>query len=101
MRILVIGNQDAVWGFALTGIRGKIVATREEVIAALNEALSEKDLGIVLITEDVAKLARQHVDHLMTRSIIPLIAEIPGPEGPDPNRPPLSEIIRQTIGVKI
>ncbi len=101
MRILIIGSQDAVWGFALTGIRGKIVTTREELITALDDALSEQDLGIVLVTEDVAKLARQYVDRLMTRSIIPLIAEIPGPEGPDPNRPPLSEVIRQTIGVKI
>jgi vacuolar-type H+-ATPase subunit F/Vma7 len=98
---LVIGNQDAVWGFALAGVRGQIVTTAEELNQALDAALTSGEFGIVLVTEDVANLARQRVDTLIARSITPLVVEIPGPEGPRPDRPSLGEVIRQTIGVKI
>ncbi len=101
MKLLVIGNQDAVRGFALAGVRGQIVATAKELNRALDVALANGEIGIVLVTEDVADLARRRVDTLMVRSAIPLVVEIPGPEGPRPDRPPLSEVIRRTIGVRI
>jgi len=101
MKLLVIGNQDAVWGFALAGVRGQIATTAEEFNQALDAALDNEEIGIVLVTEDVANLARQRVEMLMARSIRPLVVEIPGPGGPSPDRPHLSEVIRRTIGVKI
>jgi V/A-type H+-transporting ATPase subunit F len=101
MKLLVIGNQDAVWGFALAGVRGQIVTTAEELNRALDAALHDEGIGIVLVTEDVADLARHRVDELMIRSTIPLVVEIPGPEGPNPDRASLSDVIRQTIGVRI
>jgi V/A-type H+-transporting ATPase subunit F len=101
MKLLVIGNQDAVWGFALAGVRGQVATTAEELNRALDAALSDEEIGIVLVTEDVADLARQRVDTLRVSSAVPLVVEMPGPEGPRPDRPPLSEVIRRTIGVKI
>jgi len=101
MKILVIGSQDAVWGFALAGVRGQIVATAEELNRTLDAALAEEDIGIILITEDIANLARQRVDKLIERSTTPLVVEIPGPAGPSTDRPTLKEVLRQTIGVKI
>jgi vacuolar-type H+-ATPase subunit F/Vma7 len=99
--MLVIGSEDAVWGFALAGVRGKIVRTDEELNVALDAALEDKKADIVLVTEDVANWARQRVDTLKIRSTQPLVIEIPGPAGPDPNQPALSEIIKRTIGIKI
>ncbi len=101
MKLLVIGNQDAVRGFALAGVRGQIATTAGELNHALDAALSDAEIGIVLVTEDVADLARQRVDTLRVHSTVPLVVEIPGPEGPRPDRPPLSEVIRRTIGVRI
>jgi len=101
MKLLVIGNPDAVRGFALAGVRGQIATTAEELNHALDAALSDAETGIVLVTEDVADLARRRVDMLRVRSTVPLVVEIPGPEGPRPDRPSLSEVIRRTIGVRI
>lgn len=101
MKLMVIGSQDAVWGFALAGVRGRIVTTAEELNRALDAALADKEVGIVLVTEDAANLARQRVDTAMVRSTVPLVVEIPGPAGPRPDRPALSEVIRRTIGVRI
>jgi V/A-type H+-transporting ATPase subunit F len=99
--MLVIGSEDAVWGFALAGVRGKVVKSGEELNQTLDTVLADNTVDIVLVTEDVADWARQRVDTLKIRSTRPLVIEIPGPAGPDPDQPTLSEIIRRTIGVKI
>jgi vacuolar-type H+-ATPase subunit F/Vma7 len=101
MKLLVIGNQDAVWGFGLAGVHGQIVTTAEALDDALDTALHDADIGIVLITEDAVNLAPHRVHTLMAKSTIPLIVEIPGPGGPDPDRLPLGEMIRRTIGVRL
>ncbi len=101
MKLIVIGNQDTVWGFALAGVGGQIVTTLQQMNQALDAALADPQVGIVLITEEAAALARQRVDHLVVRSATPLFVEIPGPSGPRPDRPSLSELVRQTIGVRI
>ncbi len=72
-----------------------------ELLQALDTALADKEIGIVLITDDVADLARQRVDRLIARSTVPLVVEIPGPGGPSPDKASLSEVLRQTIGVKL
>ena len=102
MRIFVIGNQDAVLGFALTGIRGQIATTGEDLMTTLDAVVQNEDVGIILITEDVADMARDYVNHLIMRyQTLPLIVEIPGPDGPSPSRPPLNTLIQQTIGVQL
>ena len=99
--MLVIGSQDAVWGFALAGAQGRIVTTAQELNLALDEALAGTEFGIILITDDVADLARDRVDTLIVRSSAPLVVEIPGQRGPGVDRPPLSEVVRRTLGVRI
>ena len=59
MRLQVIGHQDAVWGFALVGVPGCIVTTAEELHAALDAALADATVGIIMVTDDVAALARE------------------------------------------
>jgi V/A-type H+-transporting ATPase subunit F len=101
MRVLIIGSLDAVLGFGLVGVQGWAVTTAQEVNQALDEALQNREAGIILVTEDAAELVRPRMDHLMMRSTVPLVVQIPGPEGPRPDRPSLSEMIRRAIGVKL
>ena len=99
--MLVIGSQDAVRGFALAGAQGRVVTTAQELNRALDESLDTGEFGIILITDDVADLDRDRVDTLIVRSAAPLVVEIPGPRGPRVDRPPLSEVVRRTLGVRI
>ncbi|MEA3346411.1 MAG: V-type ATP synthase subunit F [Chloroflexota bacterium] len=101
MKPLVIGSMDAVLGFGLVGVRGQVATTAQEVNQALDEVLQDPEVGIILVTEDVAELIRPRMDQLMRRSTVPLVVEIPGPEGPRPDRPSLSEVIRRAIGVRL
>jgi len=101
MKLMVIGHQDAVRGFALVGVEGQIATTPEAVNQALDAALNDKSIGIILVTEEAAALIRQRIDHLTAHSTVPLVVEIPGPGGGQGDRPSLSEVIRRTIGVRI
>jgi V/A-type H+-transporting ATPase subunit F len=101
MKLMVIGHPDAVRGFALVGLEGQIATTAETINQALDTALDDKSIGIILVTEDAAALARQRMDHLTAHSTIPLVIEIPGPGGVQGDQPSLSEVIRRTTGVRI
>ena len=100
MKVLVIGNQESVLGFSLVGVNGKTVTTAAETNQALDEALASDDAGIVLVTEDVASLIETRMDQLKLRSTVPLVVEIPGPQGVGAVRPSLNEVVLRAIGVK-
>ena len=101
MKVLVIGNPDAVLGFSLVGVEGRAVTTVEEVNQAMDEVLAAHDIGIVLVTMDVARLIEARMDRLKLQSTIPLVVEIPGPEGVSADQPSLSDVVLRAIGVKI
>jgi V/A-type H+-transporting ATPase subunit F len=90
-----------VLGFSLVGVRGRPAASAAEVEAALDEALAAPDTGIVLITADAARMAQARTDHLKLRSTVPLVVEIPGPEGVSPDAPSLNEMVLRAIGIKL
>jgi V/A-type H+-transporting ATPase subunit F len=101
MKILVIGSQEAVLGFSLVGVHGKAASTASEADLALDEALSTAGTGIILVTEDVAELIGTRMDQLKLRSTVPLVVEIPGPQGVRPDRPSLNEMVLRAIGVRL
>lgn len=101
MKVLVIGHPEAVLGFSLVGVHGQVATNAEEFNRALDEALSAQDVGIVLVTEDVASLVQLRMDELRLQCTMPLIVEIPGPGGLRPGYPSLSEVIRRVIGVRL
>jgi len=101
MKVLVIGNPEAVQGFSLVGVHGQAASTADEVNRALDNALAAHDVGIVLVTMDVARLIVPRMDSLKLRSTVPLVVEIPGPEGVSADQPSLSDIVLRAIGIRI
>jgi V/A-type H+-transporting ATPase subunit F len=101
MKVLVIGHPEAILGFSLVGVHGQAATSAAEANQALDDALSAPDVGIVLVTEDVAGLIKVRMDQLKLRSTVPLVVEIPAPEGVRPDQPSLSEVVRRAIGIKV
>jgi vacuolar-type H+-ATPase subunit F/Vma7 len=106
VKIFVLGSDAAVWGFALTGVPGRIVGNEAELNAALDEALGAEDIGIILITADVVGLARERIEALMVSGEGALVVEIPAPHnasslGAGPRGHTIGELLRQRVGVKI
>ena len=88
-------------GFSLVGVHGEVATSAAEVNQALDTALANRAVGIVLVTEDVARLIVARMDQLKLRSTVPLVVEIPGPEGVSPDQPTLSDIVLRAIGIRI
>lgn len=101
MKVLVIGHPDAVLGFSLAGVHGQAVTTAAEANQALDAAFAANDTGIILVTQDVARLIQSRVEDLKLHSTIPLVVEIPSPEGVSPDAPTLSEVVLRAIGIKL
>jgi len=101
MRIWVIGHPEAVLGLALAGVGGRPVRTEAEAEAALDEAMRMPDTGIVLVTKDAARLIQSRMDELKLRSTLPLIVEIPSPEGALSGEPTLGELVLRAIGIRL
>lgn len=101
MKFFVIGDSDTVLGFRLVGVPGRAVETPEEALAALKEAVANRETGVVLITEKVAGGIRDEVEARLYGLGFPLVLEIPDSSGPDPERPEIEDIVKRAIGVSI
>ena len=101
MKVYVIGNPQAVLGFSLVGISGRAATSAAEVNEALDDVLAAKDVGVVLVTEDVARLIVSRMDNLKLHSTVPLIVVVPGPDGVRSDQPTLAEVVRRAIGIRI
>ena len=56
MRMFLISdNVDTLTGMRLAGIEGVVVHEKQEIKQALDEVLSQKDIGIILMTEKLGK----------------------------------------------
>ena len=101
MKVLVIGHPEAVLGFSLAGVSGRVANTAAELNQALDEVQAAKDVGIVLVTQDVAQLIPARMEHLKLRSTIPLVVEIPAQGGVPEGQESLGEIVLRAIGIRL
>lgn len=93
MQIFVIADHSTCLAFSLGGIRTRAVKGREETLTALQSAVDNKEIGLVLITEKIAALVRSEVDTILYTMHQPLIVEIPDTSGFLPNRPSAGELM--------
>ncbi len=101
MKMIVIGHPQAVLGFSLVGVDGMPATSPEEANRALDTALAAEDMGVILVTEDVAAQVGPRMDQLKQRSTVPLVVEVPAPGGPRSGQPSLGEVVFRAIGVKL
>ncbi|NCB01203.1 MAG: ATPase [Spirochaetia bacterium] len=100
MRYFVIGDEDTVLGFSLSGTPGIIATTRESAQDALRIALEDKNNAIIIITIDVADLIREEVDRYIFSETFPLIVEIPNRASGGKSRD-LRKLVNDAIGVTL
>ena len=74
---LISDNVDTQTGMRLAGVEGVVVHTREELGEALEKALSDKEVGILLLTEKFGREFPQLIDDVKLNHKLPLIIEIP------------------------
>ncbi len=94
-KIVVIGDEDAVFGLGLIGLEGHAVTSVEEARQAVREAMSDPDTALVLLTENWSEARAESMNESGA-----LVVEIPGP-GPAKPSLALEARIEQALGVHL
>jgi Archaeal/vacuolar-type H+-ATPase subunit F len=98
---LISDNVDTQVGMRLAGVNGVIVHSREEILSELKKVTSDKEVGIILITEKLAIMVREEINSLKIRMNIPLIVEIPDRHGTIREKNYITRYVNESIGLKI
>lgn len=101
MKYFVISdNTDTQVGMRLAGVDGVVARTREEGLTAIDMALSDSTIGILLITESLAGLCADRLDPVKVGGAGPLVVEIPDRDG-GRRKDSITRYVREAIGVKL
>jgi vacuolar-type H+-ATPase subunit F/Vma7 len=98
-KIVVIGDEDAVFGLGLIGLQGHAVTSVEEARQAIHNAMADPDTGLILLTENWSEARPESRPDTMDESGA-LVVEIPGP-GPAKPSIALQARIEQALGVRL
>jgi len=101
MKIWVIGHHETVLGFGLAGVAGTAVETEAELHQALDDVLRTPEVGVVLVTKEVAGKAHRRMEELKLRGTLPLVVEIPSPDGVPAGEASLGEMVLRAIGIRL
>ncbi|TAK32737.1 MAG: hypothetical protein EPO21_14710 [Chloroflexota bacterium] len=99
-RIYVLGNADAVLGFSLVGIEGHATIDPADAAAHLEELRWAGDVGLILVTEEVADLLRSQIAELLADPSAPLVLEVPDP-GSVPELGKLADALKRAMGIPL
>ena len=78
---LISDNKDTQMGMRLAGVEGCVVHEPDEVMRELKKAVSDTEIGIVLLTEKLGALVPEYIRDLKLNKPTPLIVEIPDRHG--------------------
>jgi len=98
---LISDNHDTQTGMRLAGIDGIVTHDEGGVSLALQQAINDEDIGIILITEKLVKLCPDLVYDLKLNRRRPLIVEIPDRHSKGRSGDSISRYIKEAIGIKI
>ncbi len=98
---LISDNIDTQTGMRLAGVEGVTVHQREELREALETALADKDIGIILLTEKFGREFPDLIDDAKLRHKLPLIIEIPDRHGTGRKADFITSYVNEAIGLKL
>ena len=102
MRMFLISdNGDTLTGMRLAGVEGVVVRTRDELRAALEKALADKELGILLLMERFGRELPELIDDVKLHHRLPLIVEIPDRHGTGRAPDFITSYVNEAIGLKL
>ncbi len=98
--LLISGNKDIIVGLRLSGISGVLAETTEEINESFDKAVSDSDMGIIILTEDIFDIIKDKVLEIKKSKSTPLMVTIPDRGGlRDKNF--IMKHIKESIGIKI
>jgi len=96
-RIVAIGDEEFVVGFALAGCEGYIEDKADRILLIIKQLLEKGDVGLILLDERVVREKKKEIQELKMKSTSTIIYEVPGPGSPKKTED-YRKLIRQILG---
>lgn len=102
MKMYVISdNLDTLLGMRLCGVEGEVVHEKEALERALERALSDKELAVLLVTEKLSLSVPEKITQIKLSHKTPLLVEIPTRSKPSKSTSAITQYVLEAIGVKL
>ena len=98
---LISDNTHTQLGLRLAGIDGVVVHTADEAARALTAAAEREDVGLILVTQLLAKQFPQLWDRFKETHSRPLLLEIPDRHNEGDFGSSLNRYVRESLGIKL
>lgn len=98
---LISDNIDTQMGMRLAGIDGVVVHEPDEVERALEKALEDKNVAVILMTEKLVRLCNELVYDIKLNRKSPLIVEIPDRHATSQITTTIDKYVSEAIGLKM
>lgn len=98
---LISDNVDTLTGMRLAGMDGVVVHERNELREAIENAMSDKTVGIILLTEKFGREFPDLIDEIRLENTMPLLIEIPDRHGTGRKEDFITSYVNEAIGLKL
>jgi len=98
LKVVAVGGKAFVTGFVLSGASGEYVSTPAEALDRIQALSKDPTVGLVMVSDDMAKPISDSLTSLRTKKAIPLIYEVPGP-GSKMEKVEYRAMLRAILGV--
>ncbi len=98
---LISDNIDTQTGMSLAGVDGVVVHQREELRLALETALADKEIGILLLTEKFGREFPALIDEIKMERDMTLSIAIPDRHGTGRKKDFITSYVNEAIGLKL
>ena len=85
----------------LAGVDGVVVHERDELREALEKVLTDKTVGVVLLTEKFGREFPEIIDDIKLKRKMPLLVEIPDRHGTGRKKDFITSYVNEAIGLKL
>ena len=98
MKVVAVGGKAFVTGFVLSGVSGEYVSTPAAALQKIESLSKDPTVGLVMVSDEVAKPIADQLTLMRTKKAIPLIYEVPGP-GSKKEKVEYRAMLRAILGV--
>jgi len=98
---LISDNVDTQTGLRLAGVEGVVVHERNELREALEKAIADPEIAVILLTEKFGRTFPDLIDDVRLHCRTPLLIEIPDRHGSGRKADFITSYVNEAIGLKL
>ena len=98
---MISDNMDTLTGMRLAGVDGVVVHEREELREAIERAMEDDSIGIILLTEKFGREFPDLLDEIKLQRTMPLLIEIPDRHGTGRKTDFITSYVNEAIGLRL